>query len=155
SGFARIGRTSWRPPTGSVRWKEGQMKQRGFCFFGLALAPLVFACSVHGHSNATMSLSTGVEVQSDDFEGVGDQANNGRGNFHVEDIYVVRTVRVLRTAPTAFCDPGKTGIGPPSLEDTFEFHSIGVSPGASLSQNASGKVVGSTRACYHPNTQTD
>src|SRR5262249_33345685 len=41
----------------------------------------------------------------------------------IEEIYIVRSVRESRIAPTAFCDKTKTGFDKSFAEDQYEFRS--------------------------------
>jgi hypothetical protein len=68
----------------------------------------------------------------------------------VEDIYMGRSWRESRQAPTDFCAPERSGLGRASVEDTYTFRSIEVRGSDGLVVNANVAVIGSLRACFGP-----
>jgi hypothetical protein len=63
-----------------------------------------------------------------------------------EDIYVVRSVRVLRVPPTQFCDRERTGFSP-AVEDQFVFRSIALEPTGRIT-DANIYTLGDLHACF-------
>lgn len=68
----------------------------------------------------------------------------------VEDIYIGRSWRESRQAPSEFCGPGRTGFGPASVEDTYTFRSVETRGSDGLIVNADVAVIGTLRACFGP-----
>lgn len=66
----------------------------------------------------------------------------------VEDIYVVRSVRLSRSEPTEFCSPSRTTFAGADSEDTFSFVPVVTRPKSGLVKSAAGAQVGSARACF-------
>jgi len=64
-----------------------------------------------------------------------------------EDIYVVRSVRITRIAPTDFCSQVDPGFGKPTSEGDFLFKSLSVSAADGLVVDANLKTVGRAHAC--------
>ena len=64
-----------------------------------------------------------------------------------ESIYVVRSWRESRTAPTDFCNAARAGFSGATLEDRYTFRSVETNPDGALS-DANVRVVGRLHACF-------
>jgi hypothetical protein len=74
----------------------------------------------------------------------------------VEDIYVVRSVRQSRMAPTSFCDAAKIGFPGANNEDQYILRSMTTNPSDGRVVDKSVQTVGTFHACIansDPNTQ--
>jgi hypothetical protein len=83
-----------------------------------------------------------------------DDKNEPREARPLEDIYVVRSVRLSRTSPVgAFCDPARTSFSPELNDDTYLFKSVTVKhqgENAGLMTDPDGETVGTLHACFGP-----
>jgi hypothetical protein len=68
----------------------------------------------------------------------------------VEEIYVVRSMRESRGAPTEFCGEDRTRVGKPGSEDQFTLQSIAIRGSDGLMVNANVQTVGRLHACFGP-----
>jgi hypothetical protein len=68
----------------------------------------------------------------------------------VEDIYIGRSWRESRGAPTAFCASERTGFGPASVEDTYTFRSVSTRGSDGLVTDADVATIGRLHACFGP-----
>jgi hypothetical protein len=66
----------------------------------------------------------------------------------VEEIYVVRSLRLSRTTPGTYCAERRTGIANAALEDRYDFKAITTRPTDGRVTNASGPTVGHLHACF-------
>jgi len=71
---------------------------------------------------------------------------------NVEDIYVVRSLRLSRVPATDFCSIGTTGFGNAAIEDRYDFRVV-------ITKASDGKVIDSTtttvgglHACFGPSS---
>ena len=64
-----------------------------------------------------------------------------------EAIYVVRSWRESRIAPTDFCNAARTGFSGATLEDRYTFRSVATEPDGTV-RNADVRVVGRLHACF-------
>jgi hypothetical protein len=65
----------------------------------------------------------------------------------VEDIYVVRSVRLSRVAPTDYCAERRTDLPAPMFEDHYDFRAVTTRPADGSVTNAAGPTVGHLHAC--------
>jgi hypothetical protein len=65
----------------------------------------------------------------------------------VEDIYIVRSLRLSRTTPGAFCAESRTGFRAPTVEDRYDFKAVTARPADGHVTNAAGSTVGHLHAC--------
>ena len=65
-----------------------------------------------------------------------------------EEIAVVRSLRLTRSEPTAFCAASRTSYANPSYEDTYDFKAVVTQPRTGRVTSASGPVVGHLHACF-------
>ncbi len=65
----------------------------------------------------------------------------------VEEIYVVRSVRESRIAPTAFCDHAKTGFDASFAEDQYEFRSTTTRAGDGRMIDTDANKIGRAHGC--------
>jgi hypothetical protein len=72
------------------------------------------------------------------------------GSRHVEAIYVVRSLRDARVAPTEFCDKSRTGFEGSNSQDHFTLRSISVRTSDGLLVDNNVRKVGELRACFAP-----
>jgi hypothetical protein len=66
----------------------------------------------------------------------------------VEDIFVVRSVRLSRTAPTPYCTERRTALPPTTFEDQYDFKAVATRPADGAVIGAAGATVGHLRACF-------
>jgi len=69
---------------------------------------------------------------------------------HVEQIYVVRSLRESRGAPTEFCGEERTRVGKARVEDQFTVQSIAIRGSDGLIIDANVRTVGRLHACFGP-----
>jgi arylsulfatase A-like enzyme len=65
----------------------------------------------------------------------------------VEEIYIARSLRESRTAPSAFCSAERTGFGNPQFEDRYTFRSIATRTSDGRVTDANVQVIGHLRGC--------
>ena len=70
----------------------------------------------------------------------------------VEDIYIARSVRTSRVAPTEFCAASRTGFGDVLYEDHYDFHGTAARATDGKVTEALGKTIGQVRACFGSTT---
>jgi len=68
----------------------------------------------------------------------------------VEDIYVVRSLRLSREAATPFCAAERTGFRDARAEDHYNFQVIALDPESGMVADPNVKTVGTLRACFGP-----
>jgi hypothetical protein len=66
----------------------------------------------------------------------------------VEDIYVLRSVRLSRDEPTEFCSQSRTTFADAQFEDTFSLVPVATHSKSGLVTGAVGTQVGSSRGCF-------
>jgi len=66
---------------------------------------------------------------------------------HVEDIYIARSLRQSRGAPTAYCAEQRVGFGGSTFEDQYTFQSTTTRPSDGLLTNANVGTIGRLHAC--------
>jgi hypothetical protein len=66
----------------------------------------------------------------------------------VEEIYVVRSLRLSRTAPGTYCAELRTGFSTATLEDRYDFKAVTARPADGRVTNATGPTVGHLHACF-------
>jgi hypothetical protein len=69
---------------------------------------------------------------------------------NVEDIYVVRSLRVSRVEVTSFCEFARTGFPKMDREDQYNFQSISVNTADGKVTDANVTTVGTLHACFGP-----
>jgi hypothetical protein len=73
-----------------------------------------------------------------------DSASDGR----VEQIYIARSMRESRIAPTAFCAETRIGFGSVTFEDQYTFRSTATRPADGLMVDANVSTIGRLHACF-------
>lgn len=68
----------------------------------------------------------------------------------VEDIYVVRSMRMTRIAATGFCASARTGLGEMNTEDSYNFQSVRTNTSDGTVTDANVETVGKLHACFGP-----
>jgi hypothetical protein len=69
----------------------------------------------------------------------------------VEDIVLVRLLRMSRIAPTDFCAAARTALPQPAtIEDRYELRAVATDAATGRVIDASGAAVGTLHACYGP-----
>ena len=68
----------------------------------------------------------------------------------VEEIYVVRSLRLSREAATSFCGADRTGFQNARFEDNYQFQAIAINAESGMVTDANIGTVGSLRACFGP-----
>jgi hypothetical protein len=66
----------------------------------------------------------------------------------LEEIYVARSVRESRVAPTEFCDASKIGFKADSFEDQYTLRSIATTASDGRIVNANLKAIGAGHGCF-------
>jgi hypothetical protein len=66
----------------------------------------------------------------------------------VEEIYVVRSVRESRVAPTEFCSKAKSGVSDAIVEDQYALRSVATRTSDGRILDANVNSIGSIRACF-------
>jgi hypothetical protein len=78
-------------------------------------------------------------------------ASTGDGD-HKEEIYVIRSVRVSRIAPTEYCAQSKTGFPDTVFEDKYVFHPVTTRAEDGAILSTVGKDIASLHACFGKTT---
>ncbi len=73
-----------------------------------------------------------------------DQGPDGR----VEDIYIARSLRESRAAPSEFCGEAKTGLQKVLVEDQYTFHSTATRGSDGMMIDADVETIGRLHACF-------
>ncbi len=66
----------------------------------------------------------------------------------VEDIHIVRSLRLSRAEPTTFCSPSKTAFSDVQYEDRYTFAAVATRSDDGFVTDARSKEVGSARGCF-------
>ncbi len=66
----------------------------------------------------------------------------------VEDIYVVRSLRLSRTKATSFCVTSRTGLAEMNTEDQYNFQSVRTKTSDGTVSDANVETVGTLHACF-------
>ena len=66
----------------------------------------------------------------------------------VEDIYIARSWRESRVAPTSYCDAARTGFAGSIMEDRYTFHSVATRTSDGLITDADAGTIGELHACF-------
>lgn len=68
----------------------------------------------------------------------------------LEEIVILRSLRLLRITPTDFCAPSRTGFAQASAEDRYDFKAVATDAASGRVTNALGPTVGKLHACFSP-----
>jgi hypothetical protein len=68
----------------------------------------------------------------------------------VEDIYVVRSLRLSRISATSFCATSRTGFADMNTEDQYNFQSVRTKTSDGTVSDANVETVGTLHACFGP-----
>jgi hypothetical protein len=74
-------------------------------------------------------------------------AQSVAANTAVEDIYVVRSVRLSRATPTEYCAERHSALPAATFEDQYDFRAVATRPADGAVMNAAGPTVGHLHAC--------
>ena len=66
----------------------------------------------------------------------------------VEDIYVVRSVRLSRVTPSDYCAQSRTDLPTPLFEDQYDFKAVATRAADGAVTNDAGPTVGHLHACF-------
>jgi hypothetical protein len=77
-------------------------------------------------------------------------ANAGQPAPSVEEIYVVRSLRLSRDAASPFCATDRTGFPNARTEDHYQFQSIAIDTESGIVTDPNVRTVGTARACFGP-----
>jgi len=77
-------------------------------------------------------------------------AQSPGADMGVEEIRILRSLRVSRTTPTDFCAPTRTGYAEAAAEDRLEFRAVATEGATGRVTNAHGALSGTARACFGP-----
>jgi hypothetical protein len=70
----------------------------------------------------------------------------------VEEIVVLRSLRLSRITPTDFCAPSRTGFAAATQEDRYEFRAVATDAASGKVTNVTGARAGTLHACFGPTT---
>ena len=99
-----------------------------------------------GRCSALMLMALGLAAPP-----AGARQTTGAGAVEpVEEIYVARSLRESREAPSAFCAASRTGFGEARTEDRYTFWSVAVRGSDGRITDAKVRQVGDLRACFGP-----
>jgi hypothetical protein len=71
---------------------------------------------------------------------------------NVEDIHVVRSLRLSRVLATDFCSIGRTGFGNATVEDRYDFRVVVTKGSDGKVVDASATAIGGLHACFGPSS---
>jgi len=69
-------------------------------------------------------------------------------NARVEDIYIARSIRDSRVAPTGFCTERQIGFGNVTSEDRYTFRFTATRPSDGLMIDTNIETIGRLHACF-------
>jgi hypothetical protein len=72
----------------------------------------------------------------------------------VEEIVILRSLRLSRTTPTEFCAPSHTGFPQATSEDRYDFRAVATDAASGRVTNASGARAGTLHACFGPTSDS-
>ena len=75
------------------------------------------------------------------------------GGAPVEEIVILRSLRLSRSKPTEFCAPARTGFPPATSEDRYDFLAVATDAGSGKVTSASGPRAGTLHACFGPSSE--
>ena len=75
-------------------------------------------------------------------------AQQGAPRTGVEEIYILRSLRVSRIVPTDYCAERRTGFPAATMEDRYDFKAVATNPASGEVTNPSGPTVGHLHACF-------
>lgn len=76
-----------------------------------------------------------------------------QGGAPVEEIVILRSLRLSRSKPTDFCAPARTGFPPATSEDRYDFLAVATDAGSGKVISASGPRAGTLHACFGPSSE--
>ena len=68
----------------------------------------------------------------------------------IEDIFIVRSLRLSRETPSDYCAESRTSFPASQDEDRYHFLAVTTAPGGGVVSSTSGPVVGNVHACFGP-----
>jgi hypothetical protein len=92
---------------------------------------------------AKVALSGFLLIGGTHISSASDQARDDR----VEDIYIARSIRESRTAPSEFCSAAKTGLTDVFAEDQYQFQSTATRGSDGLMVDTNVRTIGQIHAC--------
>ena len=75
-------------------------------------------------------------------------AQTPRASAPVEDIVILRSLRLSRIAPTEFCAQSRTGFSQATTEDRYDFKPVVTDAASGNVTNANGARAGTLHACF-------
>ena len=81
-------------------------------------------------------------------------AHNPRADTAVEEIVILRSLRLSRITPTDFCAPSRTGFSQATAEDRFDFKAVATDAASGKVTNANGVRAGILHACFSPTSDS-
>lgn len=78
------------------------------------------------------------------------QSQAPRADTGIEEISILRSVRLSRVDPTDFCAPSRTGFSRAAMEDRYDFKSVATAAASGEVTGADGPRVGTLHACFGP-----
>jgi hypothetical protein len=77
-------------------------------------------------------------------------AQSQRTDAGVEEIVILRSLRLSRIAPTDFCAASRTGFAQATIEDRYDFKAVATDAASGKVTNANGPRAGTLHACFAP-----
>ena len=81
-------------------------------------------------------------------------AQTPRADPAVEDIVILRSLRLSRVTPTDFCAPSRTGFSEATAEDRYDFKAVATDTASGKVTNVSGARAGTLHACFSPTSDS-
>jgi hypothetical protein len=81
-------------------------------------------------------------------------AQNPRVDAAVEEIVILRSLRLSRITPTDFCAPSRTGFSAATAEDRYDFKAVATDAASGKVTNANGMRAGTLHACFSPTSDS-
>jgi hypothetical protein len=73
-----------------------------------------------------------------------------RSDAGVEDIVILRSLRLSRIAPTDFCAASRTGFTEATIEERYDFKAVATDAASGRVTNDNGARAGTLHACFGP-----
>jgi len=81
-------------------------------------------------------------------------AQTPRADAAVEEIVILRSVRLSRVTPTDFCAPSRTGFSGATAEDRYDLKAVATDAASGRVTNVSGARAGALHACFSPTSDS-
>lgn len=81
-------------------------------------------------------------------------AQSPRADTDVEDILILRSLRLSRMAATDFCAASRSGFTGATTEDRYDFKAVATDAASGRVTNANGAQAGTLHACFGPTSDS-